>query len=87
MVAVDHDLLERPPDTMSSAELASQLDLEGALVQHGSLSLGTQRQSFRMTVPKNAALAAGHNLDNPGSVDSYWCQEHDLLIIDLDTDE
>ena len=86
MGAVDHDLFERAPETMSSAELADQLDIEAALVREQH-SLGRQNNSYRMTVPQAAAQAAGHTLDNPGSVVSYWDRQNDLLIIDLNTDE
>lgn len=82
MSAVSSKLRETAPDDMDIQDVLDELDLDG-LPYKDDVSLVKQRQSLTMTVFADAWRDAGHTLSNPGTVQVYWFEGSDMLLVDL----
>jgi hypothetical protein len=72
-------------DDMSVSDVINQLDLHGIPVKD-EFGLHRNRNSLRVTLMKDAWQAAGRSLESPGSVQQYWFENRDMLLIDFNTD-
>lgn len=85
MGAVQQEIEEKAVAGTRMSDVFDGLDLQGAPKGY-SPSLVRQRRSLTMTVPKRAWEDANRSLDDPGTVDAYWFEDSEMLLVDLSND-
>lgn len=65
-------------------DLLSEFD-ETRLPRKYTLDLIRQRRSLTVTLPADSWRDAGHELDDPQSVDAFWFESSEWLLINLST--
>lgn len=71
-------------ETDSIQEILERLESD-AIPRYKSVNLQKNREyTLRMTVMKEALEASGIDHEDPGSVNQYYLEDLDLLVVDLD---